>query len=116
MQRGEVWWATIRLGGSRKRRPLLLVSHDAFNSNPRYPKILAVHLTSVRRSAEPYSWEVEIPKRAGGIPKPSVARCAEIYTLWKDQLDKRCGTLPPEIMARVNRALAVALALPSPDP
>jgi mRNA interferase MazF len=113
MQRGEVWWASIRLGNSRKRRPMLVVSHDAFNTNPHYPKILAVHLTSVRRSAEPYSWEVAIPKRAAGIPKPSVAKCAEIYTLWKDQLGTRCGSLPAELMARVDRALAIALALPS---
>jgi len=110
--RGEVWWGHPALpGGSRKRRPFLIVSHDAFNRNERYPKVMVVHLTSVRRAGGDYPWEVEVPRGAGGLPVASVAKCGEIYTLLKVHLTALAGTLRSEQMDQVDRALATALAL-----
>jgi mRNA-degrading endonuclease toxin of MazEF toxin-antitoxin module len=110
--RGEVWWGQPALaGGSRKRRPFLIVSHDAFNRNERYPKLMAVHLTSVRRIGSEFPWEVEIPRGEGGVPVASVAKCGEIYTLLKSRLEQRVGMLRAEKMGEIDRALAVALAL-----
>jgi hypothetical protein len=40
-----------------------------------------------------------------------VAKCAEVYTLWKEQLDAVVGTAPRVLMRDVDRALAVALSL-----
>jgi len=111
--RGEVWWGHPALpGGSHKRRPFLIVSHDAFNRNDRYPKVMVVHLTSVHRIGGDYPWEVEIPRGAAGLPVSSVAKCGEVYTLLKSQLAERAGTLRAEKMEAVDRALAMALALP----
>ena len=112
MRRGEVWWAAPRLpGGSGKRRPFLVVSSDVFNANPRYPKVMVVHLTTVPRSAIP-DWEVGLARGVAKLPASSTAKCGEVYTLTKDQLEQLVGTLPADHMARVDRALAVALALP----
>jgi len=112
--RGEVWWGHPTLpGGSRKRRPFLIVSHDAFNRNERYPKVMVVHLTSVRRAGDDYPWEVELPRGAGGLPVASVAKCGEIFALLKSHLVALAGTLPTDQMEQVDRALATALALPS---
>ena len=59
MRRGEVWWSAPSLAGSgRKRRPFVIVSHDAFNGNERYTKVLVVHVTSVQRLGGPFDWEV----------------------------------------------------------
>ena len=114
MLRGEVWWGRPALpGGSRKRRPFLIVSHNAFNWNDRYPKLMVVHLTSVRRAGEGYAWEVELPRGAGGLPVASVAKCGEIYTLLKSHLTELAGTLRAEHMEQIDRALATALALRS---
>ncbi len=110
--RGEVWWGSPALpGGSHKRRPFLIVSHDGFNRNDRYPKVMAVHLTTVRRIGEGYPWEVELPRGAGGLPMASVAKCGEIYTLLKSHLGELVGMLPAEQMTSIDRALATALAL-----
>ena len=50
MRRGEIWWARIPMrGATPKRRPMLVVSDDVFNGNERYPKVMAVHLTSADR-------------------------------------------------------------------
>ena len=112
MRRGEVWWGAPSLpGGSRKRRPFLIVSNDVFNANDRYPKLLAVHLTSVARSSGPFRWEVDLPRGAAGLPVASTIKCAEIYTLLKTDLGALIGTLPPGDIARVDQALTLALAL-----
>jgi mRNA-degrading endonuclease toxin of MazEF toxin-antitoxin module len=110
--RGEVWWGRQPLpGGSRKRRPFLIVSNDAFNRNERYPKVMVVHLTSVRRAGEDYPWEVELPRGSAALPVASVAKCGEIYTLFKSHLEVAVGTLGREQMERIEQALATALAL-----
>src|SRR5207247_9877762 len=82
VQRGEIWWGNPALpGGSRKRLPFLIVSHEAFNRNEHYPKVLVVHLTTVRRAEGAYPWEVDLPRGCGGLQVGSVAKCGEIYTL-----------------------------------
>ena len=112
MRRGEVWWAAPRLpGGSRKRRPFLVVFHDAFNRNDRYPTVLAVHVTSVRRPGGPFAWEVALPAGAAGRRKPGVVECGKVYTLLKNQLEAVSGTLDRESMEQVDRALSIALNL-----
>jgi len=115
VRRGEVWWVAARSSGpGRKRRPWLIVSDDLFNANPGYDKVMAVHLTSVRRPGGPYPWEVDLPKGAANLDRHSVIKCGEVQTRAKDQLESLVGTLPRELMARVDRALAIALALPYP--
>ena len=112
MHRGEVWWGRPSiLGGSRKRRPFVVVSHDAFNQNDRYPKVMVVHLTSVRRLGAGYAWEVDLPRGAGGLSVASVAKCGEVYTLFKTSLDERTGSLRAEQLEQIDAALALALGL-----
>jgi mRNA interferase MazF len=115
MLRGEVWWASIPMRrGDSKRRPMLIVSDDVFNRNPRYPKVMVVHLTSVRRAEGPFDWEVMVPKGTAGLERPGTVKCAEVYTLWKEQLRGGVGTLPRALMQKIDRALAIALGLPLP--
>lgn len=116
MRRGEVWWARVPMrGGSRKRRPMLVVSNDSFNRNDRYPKVMVVHLTSVERLGGPYDWEVSLPRGTAGLGRSSIVKCGEVYTLRKEQLDGPAATLPSTIMRQVDRALAIALSLPVPQ-
>ena len=113
MRRGQIWWASAPLqGGAPKRRPMLVVSDDVFNENDRYPKVMAVHLTSVKRLGGPFDWEVALPRGTAGLERASVVKCSEVYTLWKEQLQGPAGTVPPRAMRSVDRALAVALGLP----
>lgn len=111
MRRGEIWWGSPQLpGGSAKRRPFLIVSDDVFNANERYPKLMAVHLTTVVRVG-PFDWEVELPRGTSGLERASVAKCGEIYTLLKTDLTQQIGALPAPVMRRVDAAMAVALGL-----
>jgi mRNA interferase MazF len=99
-------------GSGGKKRPMLVVSDDAFNRNAAYAKIMVVHVTSVKRVSGPYDWEVSLPRGTAGLERSSIAKCGEIYTLWKEHLHELVGTLPPAVMRQVDRALAIALSLP----
>ena len=113
MRRGEIWWAKVPLQGTgQKHRPMLIVSDNAFNANERYPKVMVVHLTSVKRLGGPFDWEVDLPRGTAGMKQRSTIKCGEVYTLWKEQLQGPAGTVPPSLMRKVDRALAVALSLP----
>jgi mRNA-degrading endonuclease toxin of MazEF toxin-antitoxin module len=115
MRRGEIWWARIPMrGAASKRRPMLVVSDDVFSESERYPKVMAVHLTSTDRLGRDYDWEVPLPKGTAGLPRASVAKCGEVYTLWKEDLEGPASTLPSSTMRRVDAALAVALGIARP--
>jgi mRNA interferase MazF len=102
-------------GSGGKKRPMIIVSDDAFNRNERYPKVMVVHVTSVQRlGGSSYDWEVSLPRGTAGLERASVAKCAEIYTVWKDKLTGPPGTVPRAILEQVDRALALALSLPHP--
>ncbi len=93
------------------------MSDDVFNGNARYPKVMVVHLTSVRRAGDSFAWEVELPRGAAGLPLASVVKGGEIYTVTKDQLTAKLGALSREQLARIDRALGSALGLRlAPEP
>jgi mRNA-degrading endonuclease toxin of MazEF toxin-antitoxin module len=101
-------------GSGSKRRPMIIVSDDSFNQNERYPKVMVVHITSVKRLGGPYDWEVTIPRGTARLERSGIAKCSEIYTLWKEQFEGPSGTVSRAIMKKVDRALAVGLSLPFP--
>jgi mRNA-degrading endonuclease toxin of MazEF toxin-antitoxin module len=88
-----------------------VVSDDAFNANENYTKVMVVHLTTVQRGGGPYDWEVEVPRGVARLPKKSLVKCAEVYTILKAHLGEVIGTLPSEYLNRVNHALALALGI-----
>ncbi len=90
---------------------MLIVSDNAFNQNERYPKVMVVHVTSVKRLGGPYDWEVVLPRGTARLRRSSVVKCGEIYTIWKRQLERPLGTVPAHLMVRVDQALVVALSL-----
>lgn len=114
MRRGEVRWSALPArGGKSKKRPLLVVSEDAFNENGSYEKILVVAVASERHSGGPYLWEVETPPLVKG-GKTCIVRCQEIFTLRKAHLGELVATLPRESLEKVDDALALMLGLLPP--
>ncbi len=75
------------------------------------PKVLVVHITTVRCAEGAYPWEVDLPRGSGRLKVSSVAKCGEIYTLRKAHLTGISGTLRSEHMERVDRVPALALGL-----
>ncbi len=112
--RGEVWWADLvhRSGGEQRgRRPVVVVSSDAFNAVARWRSVVVVPLTTSERQQRAGPTAVAIPARAALLPSASVALCHQITTLDRKKLVEPLGVLPAGLLRDVERAVVAALDL-----
>lgn len=114
MKRGEVYWADLapRSGSEQAgRRPVIVVSHDAFNQTAGWRSVMVVPLSTA--AAQRRRGPTAIALRAGtaGLRRESIALCHQVTTLDRAKLTQRIGLLPPDMVAQVDLGLATALAL-----
>ncbi|MEK6697138.1 MAG: type II toxin-antitoxin system PemK/MazF family toxin [Candidatus Deferrimicrobiota bacterium] len=112
MDRGEVWWAELPDAVASEpgfRRPVVIVSANAFNRS-RIRTVLAVVLTSNLRFSEAPG-NVFLAAAESGLPKDSVANVSQVVTLDKGFLSGRCGRIPPRGMKMLDEGLRLALSL-----
>ncbi len=100
---GEVWLAD--LGMAAKTRLVVVVSR--FDTDPPRALVLYVPLTSQDRGSE---YEVELPELPF-LKLEGVANVQGLGSLALTRLERRLGTLPPEVFARIKDALRFALEL-----
>jgi len=110
--RGEVWWADLgpRRGSAPAwRRPVLVVSSDAFNRST-IKTVTVVALTSnLRLAAAPGN--VALAAGSAGLDRDSVANVSQVVTLDKADLTQRLGALDGLKMGQVDAGLRLALEL-----
>ncbi len=114
MKRGEVYWADLvpRSGSEQTgRRPVIVMSHDAFNQTPAWKSIIVVPLSTSTSQGKRGPTVVELPGGSAGLPKPSLAVCHQVTTLDRAKLTRKVGILPPEFMQEVEGALKAAMDL-----
>ena len=92
-----------------------MISGDPWNIVPAYPRVTVCPLTGAENVPRRYDTDVALKRREAGLAKDSVVRCVEVYTLFRDLLIERIGTLRAERMREVDRALALYLSLPFSD-
>lgn len=96
---------------SARRRPHLVVSGDPWNLEASYPRVSLCPLTGLENVMHRYDTDVVLRRRETGLPKDSVVRCVEIYTVFRDVLLERIGSVPDRKMNAVDRALGIYLSL-----
>ena len=114
MTRGEIYWADLapRSGSEQKgRRPVLVVSHDAFNQTPGWRSVIVVPLSTAAVQARRGATAVLLPEGSGGLRKASVALCHQVTTLDRSKLSTAIGTLTPWLLQHVSAGLAAAMDL-----
>ena len=112
MQRGEIWWASLRKPvGSEPgyRRPVLVVQSDEFNRS-RIATVIAVVITSNTKLIEAPG-NVFLPQKLAGLPRDSVANVSQVVTIDKICLTERLGVLPPGLIDQVEKGLRLVLQL-----
>lgn len=112
IRHGAVWWADLpdaRGSGPGFRRPVVVVSADAFNAS-QIRTIVVVVLTSNLRLAEAPG-NVRIPAKAAGLPRDSVANVSQVLTVDKTDLRERAGQLGPAVIEELAAGLRVVLEL-----
>jgi mRNA interferase MazF len=114
MKRGDVYWADLipRSGFEQTgRRPVIVLSHNAFNQIAAWRSIIVVPISSSSVQSGRGPTVVVLPSSTAGLSKASVAVCHQVTTLDRAKLTKKVGTLPAEILKAVEEGLRAALDL-----
>ena len=116
MRRGDVYLADLdpaRGSEAAKRRPVVVVSHDALNrvAAPLGRGVVTVvPLTSNVAVVHPF--QVLVPAEAAGLDRASKAQAEQVRSIAVERLGSRSvGALPPALLAAVDDALRLHLAL-----
>ena len=114
MKRGEVYWADLvpRPGSEQTgRRPVVVMSHDAFNRISAWMSIIVIPLSTSTLQARRGPTVVAVPAGVAGLPKASSAICHQITTLDRNKLVKRIGVLTPQLLRELEDGLRSAVDL-----
>ena len=112
MRRGDIHWADLgRPTGSSpaKRRPVLIIQADSFNTSRIGTVVGAVVTTNQQLAAAPGN--VALSKRDSKLPKDPVVNVSQIVTLDKTMLEERVSSLTTEAMNEVAAGLRLVLEL-----
>jgi mRNA interferase MazF len=112
VERGQVWWADLgepEGSGPGFRRPVLIVSSDAFNRS-RIRTIVALVLTANLRLLDAPG-NVLVPAKVSGLPKDSVANVSQVVTLDKEFLTELAGRVKGRVLSDIDSGLRLVLNL-----
>jgi mRNA interferase MazF len=111
MRRGEIYYADLSptIGSEiDKRRPVLIVSNDANNRAAGTVTVLPI-TSNVSRV---YPFEVLLPPKESGLPKPSKVQAQQIRTISKERLrGSAVARLNITFMRRAEDAIRLHLDL-----
>jgi len=108
--RGEVWLASLDPTQGREqsgRRPVLIVSHDAFNRG-RAELVIVCPITSRLRGIASH---VGLIPPDGGLRTESVVMCEGVRSISKYRLHKAWGRVSSDTMFAVDDVLRILLCL-----
>jgi mRNA interferase MazF len=112
IERGELRWAELgepRGSAPGFRRPVLVVSADAYNRS-RIATVVCVVLTSNQRLADAPG-NVLLLRGTGGLADDSVANVSQIVTLDKSDVVEKIGKLDRAEMRVVEASMSRVLDL-----
>jgi len=114
MRRGEIYWARLapRSGSEQRgRRPVIVVSHDGFNTTPTWRSVIVVPISTSRAQAKRGPTAVLLQEKSAGLKRSSVALCHQVTTLDRAKLEKRIGVLTRHLMREIDSGIKAALDL-----
>lgn len=112
MKRGDIYWATLspRSGSEQSgRRPVIILSHDAFNQTPAWRSIIVIPLSTSATQTKRGPTVVALSAGTAGLPGESSALCHQITTLDRAKLTEKIGAIPADILTLVEKALLASV-------
>ena len=112
MTRGDIFWADLspRSGSEQSgHRPVVIVSHDAFNLAPGWRSVIVVPLSRSEMQAKRGPTAVSLPAEPGGLSKSGVALCHQLTTVDRSKIGRRIGALSAHLVGAIDGGLKAAL-------
>lgn len=115
MRRGEVRMVDFeptRGAEANKRRPAIIVSNDEANTTAAQLGRGILTVVPVTSNVERiYPFQVLLPSGAGGLPHDSKAQAEQVRAIDVQRIGTLFGNLPANLMASLENALRLHLAL-----
>lgn len=111
VKRGDIYYAELNpVIGSEQggTRPVLIISNDTGNRHS--PTVIVAAITSRVHTKTKLPTHTEVSDFEG-LDKDSVVLLEQIRTIDKQRLKQYMGLMPDNIMARVDKALAISISL-----
>jgi mRNA interferase MazF len=115
MQRGEVRlvdFDPVRGAEANKRQPALIVSNDGANTAAArlgHGVVTVVPVTSNTKRVYPF--QVLLEAEVTGLRRHSKAQAEQVRSVAVERIGDRVGMVPPDVMALLDEALRLHLAL-----
>lgn len=115
MRRGEIRVVDlepVRGAEASKRRPAVIVSNDGANvSAARLGRGVLTVVPVTSNTSRIYPFQVLLEAGATGLERDSKAQAEQVRAVAVERIGGRIGVVPAEVMARLNEALRLHLAL-----
>mgnify|MGYP000717058484 CR=1 FL=1 len=111
IRRGDIYYAELNpVVGSEQggTRPVLIISNNMGNRHS--PTVIIAAITGRTQTKAKLPTHTEV-KNFEGLDRESIILLEQIRTIDKKRLKNHMGTMPDNIMARVDKALAISLAM-----
>ena len=89
MKRGDLYWAELapRSGSEQQgRRPVIIVSHDAFNETAGWRPVIVIPVSTSAAQAARGPTAIGLPAGGANLKKNSIAICHQVTTLDRAKL------------------------------
>ena len=111
IRRGDIYYAELNpVIGSEQggTRPVLIISNNIGNRHS--PTVIIAAITSRVQTKAKLPTHTAV-KDYKGLDKDSIILLEQIRTIDKQRLKQHMGSMPTDIMARVDKALAISLSM-----
>ena len=111
MKRGEVYLYPLgrRDGGQERLVPVVVLTRDAINQYA--PVVLVAPVAESELPARPYPSDVPVHAPEGGLTADGLILTMQLRAVPRARLHHLLGTLSANVLAAVDRALRITLAL-----
>ena len=110
MKRGDIYLLNLKHDSGSVQagiRPLVIIQNDVGNLYS--TTTIVCSITSANKKWLPTHMNVF---KSGGLTKPSIVLCEQIFTVNKSDLQKHVGTITnPHVLERLNKCIKLSLEL-----
>jgi mRNA interferase MazF len=115
MRRGEICLVDldpVEGAEANKRRPAVIVSNDGANLSSERTDRGVITVVPVTSNVERvYLFQVLLPAAASGLASDSKAQAEQVRSIAIERVGARVGVLTPDLLAALDEALRLHLAL-----
>ena len=114
IKRGAIHWAKLKNPRESEpgfRRPVIIISANAFNRSSIHTVLAAVITSNIRLKDAPGN--VFLPVTKSGLPRDSVVNVSQLITLDKNFIGDQIGKLPQAYLTKLEHGIRLVLDLPA---